>query len=111
MDVFSQRLKRQARALGLSDAEVARRSGLNERRYGHYVSGTREPNLETLVRICGVLGLTPNDLLGFGPDEGEATERSHLIDRIIAGANVLDEDDLAVAVSQIEALIRHRSNQ
>lgn len=111
MDVFAQRLKQQARNLGLSDAEVARRCGLNERRYGHYVSGSREPNLETLVRICEVLGVTPNDLLGFGADDGEENARSQLIDRVMAGVNVLNQDDLAVAVSQIEALVRHRTTR
>ena len=35
--------------LGLSDAEVARRAGLSERRYGYYATGEREPNLATLL--------------------------------------------------------------
>jgi len=35
MDVFAKRLRTRARELGLSDAEVARRAGLTERRYGH----------------------------------------------------------------------------
>jgi transcriptional regulator with XRE-family HTH domain len=47
----------------LSDAEVARRAGLAERRYGHYVRGAREPDLQTLLRICTALDVTPNDLL------------------------------------------------
>jgi transcriptional regulator with XRE-family HTH domain len=46
------------------DLEVARRAGLSERRYGNYVSGRREPDLATLVRIASVLAMTPNDLLG-----------------------------------------------
>jgi hypothetical protein len=41
----------------------ARRPGLSEPRYGYYVTGEREANLATLVRICEVLAATPNDLL------------------------------------------------
>jgi transcriptional regulator with XRE-family HTH domain len=63
MQVFAQRIRERARELGLSDAEVARRAGLSERRYGYYATGEREPNLATLVRICEVLAATPNDLL------------------------------------------------
>ncbi|MEQ8965565.1 MAG: helix-turn-helix transcriptional regulator [Azospirillaceae bacterium] len=63
MDGFGERLRARARELGLSDAEVARRAGLTQRRYGHYVRNTREPDLATLVRIAGVLGTTPNRLL------------------------------------------------
>jgi transcriptional regulator with XRE-family HTH domain len=52
MDLFAKRLRERARQLQLSDAEVARRAGLAERRYGHYVRGMREPDYATLVRIC-----------------------------------------------------------
>ena len=44
-----------ARELGLSDAEVARRAGLSERRYGYYATGEREPNLATLVPKTAIL--------------------------------------------------------
>ena len=86
MDVFIKRLREGARTLNLSDAEVARRAGLHERRYGHYVTGNREPNLETLVRICAVLATTPNYLLGFeggkvdmeGSGRTDASERKRI---------------------------------
>jgi transcriptional regulator with XRE-family HTH domain len=63
MDLFAKRLRERARQVHLSDAEVAHRAGLAERRYGHYVRGAREPDYATLLRICGVLDVTPNDLL------------------------------------------------
>lgn len=62
---FAQRLKARARELRLSDAAVARRVGISERRYGHYAKGDREPNLELLARIARALQTTPNHLLGF----------------------------------------------
>jgi transcriptional regulator with XRE-family HTH domain len=63
MDLFAKRLRERARQLELTDAEVARRAGLSERRYGHYVRGARQPDFQTLVRICAALDTTPNDLL------------------------------------------------
>ena len=47
----------------LADAEVARRAGLSERRFGHYVRGNREPDFATLMRICADMDVTPNELL------------------------------------------------
>lgn len=66
MGPFATNLRTRAEELGLSNAEVARRAGLSERRYGNYVSGRREPDLATLVRIAQVLDSTPDQLLSFG---------------------------------------------
>lgn len=63
MEPFATNLRKRAKELGLSNAEVARRARLSERRYGNYVSGRRESDLATLVRIASVLATTPNDLL------------------------------------------------
>src|ERR1700750_3131263 len=46
------RLAARARELGLSNAEVARRAGLSERRFGNYVTDTREPDLHTLTILA-----------------------------------------------------------
>ncbi|WP_312890263.1 helix-turn-helix domain-containing protein [Rhizobium laguerreae] len=45
MDILSKRLRERAEQLGISNAEAARRVGLDERRYAHYVAGRREPDL------------------------------------------------------------------
>jgi transcriptional regulator with XRE-family HTH domain len=105
---LGQRLREHARGLGLSDAEVARRAGLSERRYGNYVTGAREPDLATLARICGVLDASPNDLLGMGKVQVQPTNRSRLVARLVAAANSLESDDLALAIEQVESLARHR---
>jgi transcriptional regulator with XRE-family HTH domain len=91
--------------LGLSDAEVARRAGLSERRYGYYAAGEREPNLATLVRICEVLGLTPNDLLLTEAMPRVQSGRAQLVSRITAAANNLSIAQLEVATCQIECLL------
>lgn len=104
---FTSNLRRRAEALGLSNAEVARRAGLSERRYANYVAGTREPDLATLLRIAKVLGVTPDPLLGANEVEPDAGSLLH--DRLILAARTLNESDLEGLVVQAEALAKLRS--
>ena len=69
--------------LGLSNAEVARRLGMSERRYAHYVTGDREPDLATLVRISEVLLASPNALLGIAPLAGHTDSNAPMLKRIL----------------------------
>lgn len=105
MDLFAKRLRERASELGISHAEVARRSGLSERRYSHYVNGIREPDLATLVRIAGALRSTPNELLA-ADEKRKPSSHSILIDRLHSAAQALSEHDLELVVLQTEALTR-----
>ncbi|MCQ2002865.1 helix-turn-helix domain-containing protein [Rhizobium sp. NRK18] len=107
MEVFANNLRQRAQELGLANAEVARRVGLSERRYAHYVSGRNEPDLAMLLKIADVLQSTPNELL----TEGNATrsdKRTVLVDRLNAAATVMTDDDLQAAVAQAEAVVALR---
>jgi transcriptional regulator with XRE-family HTH domain len=108
MQVFAQRIRERARELGLSDAEVARRAGLSERRYGYYATGEREPNLATLVRICEVLAAAPNDLLLPGGKAPAQSGRDRLLARISAATNDLGQPELELAACLIECVSAHR---
>ena len=72
---FAKNLRARIADLGLTYAEVARRSHLEVRRFHHYTVGDRQPDLQTLVRLAEVLETTPDILLGvrqessIGPDE------------------------------------------
>jgi transcriptional regulator with XRE-family HTH domain len=103
MDTLAKNLRMRADELGLSHAEIARRIGLSERRYAHYVAGRNEPDLATLVRIAKVLETTPNELLGFGP-EVKRSKRMLLRDRLNAAANAMGERELEITVVQAEAV-------
>lgn len=107
MELFARRLRQRAIELALSDAEVARRAGLAERRYGHYVRGVREPDLETLLRICGVLDVTPNDLLLN--ERPPSDDQDRWLSRLNVTARKLGLDDLQLAVRQVEVLFEHRA--
>ena len=106
MELFASRLRERAAELGLPHAEIARRSGLSERRYANYVSGIREPDLATLVRIAEALETTADALLGIG-ETGPASERSQLLDRLLSAARVLTDQELEMVVLQTEAVVTH----
>src|SRR3954449_580609 len=103
MKPFASNLRKRAQELGLPNAEVARRAGVEERRYGHYVSGRNEPDLALLVRIAAVLQTTPDALLNVGEADREGTKRRILIDRLQATAELLSDQDLEIVVAQTEA--------
>jgi transcriptional regulator with XRE-family HTH domain len=107
MELFAANLKKRAEELGISNAEVARRAGLSERRYGNYVSGRREPDLATLVRIASVLATTPNALL---TSEAPAETSDGLTrQRTLAALAALRPDDLERIAIMVEALAAART--
>lgn len=108
MEIFANNLRRRAKELGLANAEVARRVGLSERRYAHYVSGRNEPDLAMLIKIAEVLQSSPNALLGIDGHRGKKAKRDVLVDRLNAAATVMADDDLQAAVAQAEAVIAIR---
>jgi len=107
MDVFCKNLRNRAEELGISNAEAARRSGLSERRYAHYVSGDREPDLATLVRISEALGLTPNQVLGH-EEKPQASARDLLLQRVQSAAQGISDGTLELVAVQVEALAGKR---
>lgn len=59
------RIRERIEDLGISQAEAARASGCSAARFGNYCSGTRNPDLDTLVRIARALRTTTDWLLGI----------------------------------------------
>ncbi|TGT53514.1 XRE family transcriptional regulator [Mesorhizobium sp. M00.F.Ca.ET.170.01.1.1] len=104
MELFATNLRRRAEQLGLSNAEVARRAGLSERRYGNYVSGRREPDLATLVKIATVLATTPNELLTQPADGANLSLERVTQDRIFAATRAMRLNDLERVAIMVEAL-------
>jgi transcriptional regulator with XRE-family HTH domain len=110
MEPFATNLRRRAEQLGISNAEVARRAGLSDRRYGNYISGRREPDLSTLVRIANVLGASVDELVGMNLSEQVRTTEELFQERIMAAIKALRSDDLQRVAIMIEALASARGN-
>lgn len=49
--------------------QVAARLGISTSHYGHFESGIREPNLETLIELCSIFHVSADYLLGIAEDE------------------------------------------
>jgi len=62
MSTIGKNLQKRAKELGLTDAEVARRIGISPQRYNNYAKDIRQPDFETLEKICKVLRLSYNQL-------------------------------------------------
>lgn len=109
MDKFADNLRKRAAELDISNAEAARRAGLDERRYGNYITSRTEPDLATLVRIAEALKTTPNALLGVGsqraPKKGDV-----LADRIVSAIDALDNKDREVVAVFADALVKLRAS-
>lgn len=101
---LAERLRERGRELGLADAEIARRCGLSQARYQHYVVGRRAPDYATLIRICRVLGVTPNQLLGFDALPEMDGERGRLIERADITIRSMDDARLRTAVRLLDAI-------
>ncbi len=48
---------------GLTQAEVAEKAELSDRTYADIERGSTNMRVETLLKICGALSITPNDIL------------------------------------------------
>lgn len=107
-ETLQKNLRAHAAALGLSNAEVARRAGLTERQYLHYLTTKREPNLQSLVKIATVLQTTPDQLLGFDSSAIDESDRDVLLRRLTAAAKTLGEAELELMAIQIEAVAASR---
>ena len=55
------------RRAGLTQAEVAEAAGLSDRTYADIERGTVNMRMETILRICSALQITPDDVLTENP--------------------------------------------
>ena len=63
------------------------------------------------ARVRSVLDTSPNKLLGYEWITPPKDKHARLSARLNAAANVLEADDLQVAVQQSEVLVEHRSGR
>jgi len=106
MGIFADRLRYWIKSKGWSDAETARRLELQPQRLANYLAGRHQPDLETVARICATLGLSPNFLLGFEPEEPSSPKKM-----LIAAINIqlesLDAGKLSLVSNIIGQVASH----
>ena len=65
-DVFAANLRAERARSDLSQEELATRSGISTAAVLSYENGTYIPGADKVCAIAEVLGVTPNDLCGWG---------------------------------------------
>lgn len=68
MEIFSQRLKEERKAMGLTQQQLADTLDISRRTYAHYeqigTANGREPSLKTICKIADFFDVTVDYLLG-----------------------------------------------
>lgn len=67
--------------MGMTQAEVAEAAGLSERTYAEIERGNVNMRIETILRICNVLHITPDEIL-TQENESPASRQDELINRL-----------------------------
>ena len=66
---------------GMTQYEVAEKAGLSDRTYADIERGKVNMRIETILRICKALHITPNDVLTQDADTLSSTQ-TELLDRL-----------------------------
>jgi transcriptional regulator with XRE-family HTH domain len=61
--LLGERVLAERQRVGITQMDAAHLAGINVAHYGRIERGMGNPNLETLVRLAGVLGVDPGDFL------------------------------------------------
>lgn len=86
---------------GMTQAEVAEAAGLSDRTYADIERGTVNMRIETILRICQVLHITPDEVL-TEDRSSEAIRQEQLLARLDA----CNPKDKAVAFQLLEVYLK-----
>ena len=59
---FAENLKAYRNAIGITQKEMAERMNMVREQYAKYERGIIELDYEKIVKVCKILGITPNEL-------------------------------------------------
>ena len=86
------------KAQGLTQANVAEKADLSDRAYADIERGNVTMRIDTLLKICVALHITPNDLLVADLDRTTITEQD-IVERIQHCSN--NEKETALKILQV----------
>lgn len=88
------------RKLGMTQAEVAEKAGISDRTYADIERGTVNMRVETLLRICNVLRITPNEIL--------STDVETSTEDITEMLNDVSDNERKTALKILEAYLKNK---
>lgn len=87
--------------IGMTQAEVAEAAGLSDRTYADIERGTVNMRTETILRICNVLHITPDEVL-TEENIGLASQQNELWERL----NACNPKDRETALQLLSVYLR-----
>lgn len=87
--------------IGMTQAEVAEAAGLSDRTYADIERGTVNMRIETILRICQVLHITPDEVLT--EDRSSETIRQ---EQLLARLEACNPKDKEVAFQLLEVYLK-----
>lgn len=100
------RIKTLRKERGLTQEELAEKIDRTKDAVSNLERGLSLPSFETLETMSKVFDVPIRDFFDLEGEEGADRERVELITQLIDAARQLENDDLRVAVQQIEALLK-----
>ncbi len=86
---------------GMTQAEVAEAAGLSDRTYADIERGTANMRIGTMLQICNVFRITPNDILTEGDSECTYSE-----EELLNKFSALQGRDKETALSLLEVYLK-----
>ena len=93
MSAFAQRLRLLREARQLTQVRLANPVAVNARAYNRWERGTIAPQLDTSIKIAGVLQVPFDELVGRKPMSGEARIRNHSLNALWQQAGTLPDEE------------------
>ena len=75
METIGKKIQEIRNDKGMSQADLARATGLAPAAISRYELGTRQPNAEIIAKIAGALGVSPYALVPFSDEKRKAMEK------------------------------------
>lgn len=61
--MFKNQLKYYRKSINISQEQIANKLGMTQQAYANYEQGIREPNIETIKKLCIIFDCTADELL------------------------------------------------
>lgn len=103
---IGQRLAAAIRRAGVSQRQLADQLGFASATLNRWVKGANQPPLEVLVELCGLLGVSTDEVLGLaqGQREVNTARLNARIDRLEARVRTELARELAALRAEVERL-------
>lgn len=88
---FGQRLKELRRKKGLTQAELAKVSGMSRRMIVHYESYVKMPPTDKIKKIAEAIGVSSDDLIGIQKISSKNKKRTELSYKLMKKFKIIEE--------------------